>query len=182
MRRASCYNGLMDSRRKAEWMGVWLVVVLGIFAGTFLYWDEYVREKEFVVYEHFEDFLNEERPDEEEIEQYVEDLQEAYRNDTYGGETPQETFELFKEALKAGDTDLAAKYFLVEKQERMRKEFEVGLSNGSMTTFISFLDKAEDGGGSGDSYEFAVTEDAFVTMSFNLVKNPYSGVWKMESL
>lgn len=40
--------------------------------------------------------------------------------DTYGGATPQETWKLFVAALEAGDTDLAAKYFVIEKQDEMR--------------------------------------------------------------
>ena len=43
-------------------------------------------------------------------------LEKAYAQDPYGGETPEETLRLFIDALKKGDTDLAAKYFVLDAQ------------------------------------------------------------------
>ncbi|MBU4348466.1 hypothetical protein KJ671_03155 [Patescibacteria group bacterium] len=37
---------------------------------------------------------------------------DIFRNDTYGGQTPQETLDLFVEALEKGDMELASKYFM----------------------------------------------------------------------
>ncbi|MEK7143610.1 MAG: hypothetical protein AAB756_02155, partial [Patescibacteria group bacterium] len=47
-----------------------------------------------------------------EFENYYKNLDEVYKKDTYGGATPEETLALFIDALKKGDTDLAAKYFV----------------------------------------------------------------------
>ena len=49
---------------------------------------------------------------------YFDDLKSKYENDTYGGATPEETLQLFVDALKKGDVDLASKYFMVEEQEK----------------------------------------------------------------
>ena len=55
---------------------------------------------------------------------YFDDLKSKYENDTYGGATPEETLQLFIDALKKGDVELASKYFVVEKQEIWVKNFE----------------------------------------------------------
>ncbi len=41
----------------------------------------------------------------------LDEFEEAMRNDTYGGTTPEETLQLFIAALEAEDLDLASKYF-----------------------------------------------------------------------
>jgi hypothetical protein len=51
-------------------------------------------------------------------------LLEAYKNDSYGGATPEETLQLFIDALKAGDTELAAKYFIIEEQEGWKEKLK----------------------------------------------------------
>lgn len=53
-----------------------------------------------------------------------EKLERAYREDKYGGKTPEETFDLFIAALEKGDVDLASKYFVINKQEQWRKTLE----------------------------------------------------------
>ena len=50
-------------------------------------------------------------------------LEAAYRNDKYGGVTPEETFNMFIVALEKGDVELASKYFVLNKQEQWRKIF-----------------------------------------------------------
>ena len=168
---------------KKKWI-VLLVLFHVIMFSSFFVWHKYFAY-EFVPYEDFNEFLETARG-EKDVERYVEGLKEAYTNDTYGGETPEETFNMFIEALKAGDTDLAAKYFLVEKQARMAEEFAIGKENGSLTTFIGYLEQAKRGekkiSGDYESIQFTYAENGVARMSFNLIKNPYSGVWKMESL
>ena len=48
-------------------------------------------------------------------------LEKLYRNDKYGGKTPEETFDMFIAALEKGDVELASKYFVLEKQESWLK-------------------------------------------------------------
>ena len=54
-------------------------------------------------------------------------LLEAQKNDTYGGKTPEETLDLYVTALKAGDIELASKYYEVsaENPALQKNEFEV---------------------------------------------------------
>lgn len=55
--------------------------------------------------------------------QRIEDLQ---KNDTYGGKTPEETLDLYIQALKAGDIELASKYVEISTNEPdlQKKEIE----------------------------------------------------------
>lgn len=48
-----------------------------------------------------------------------------FKNDTYGGKTPEETYNLFVEALKKQDVNLAVKYIILDPERRARyqKEF-----------------------------------------------------------
>ncbi|MDP3963156.1 MAG: hypothetical protein Q8Q39_01530, partial [bacterium] len=56
--------------------------------------------------------------------------------DTYGGYTPEETFAMFLDALRAGDTDLASKFFVVQKQEEWNSKLEDFTSDGSLSEII----------------------------------------------
>lgn len=69
---------------------------------------------------------------------YYEQLAEAYKNDPYGGDTPEETMDLFIAALEAGDIELASRYFVVEKQKEMAEEFEKG-NEENMDKYIDLL-------------------------------------------
>src|SRR3989344_4272535 len=64
--------------------------------------------------------------DPEEGIRYYELLQKAYKNDTYGGNTPEETLELFRTALEKGDIELASKYFVIEKQKKTLSDLKAG--------------------------------------------------------
>ncbi len=51
------------------------------------------------------------------IKKLAEELERPYREDKYGGKTPEETYDLFISALKAGNIELASRYFVIEKQK-----------------------------------------------------------------
>lgn len=55
---------------------------------------------------------------------FLEDYLKSYKEDVIGGNTPEETIDLFIDALKKGDYELASKYFTVEQQEIWRKKFQ----------------------------------------------------------
>lgn len=57
-------------------------------------------------------------------QKYLDEMEKKYREDTYGGSTPEETLQLFIAALKKGDTDLASKYFVAEKWEEWKNYFQ----------------------------------------------------------
>ena len=50
--------------------------------------------------------------------------EKPYREDKYGGKTPEETYDMFLSALSKGDITLASKYFMVDEQSKWEKTFE----------------------------------------------------------
>lgn len=51
----------------------------------------------------------------------IEKQELKYKNDKYGGKTPEETYSMFLDALKKEDIELASKYFVLEKQKEYKK-------------------------------------------------------------
>jgi hypothetical protein len=112
--------------------------------------------------------------------------------DTYGGKTPEETLKLFIEALKAGDIELASKYFALETNSQdpdylTRKKWEEGLrkikeKNGLEEVISKLLQlkltfKDEDG-----AVFKLFNSNKEVEVLLEMKMNKYSKVWKIESL
>lgn len=131
-------------------------------------------------------------------------FEKPYLEDKYGGKTPEETYDLLISALENGDTTLASKYFVVEKQDDWKKTFEEYKKVGSVKDFVAELKEtmtkwkkietreenlAEYG------YEVIVEKDTTVRVTGNdieLLAGKYknivmfqkypSGVWKIDVL
>ncbi|OGN23567.1 MAG: hypothetical protein A2918_00640 [Candidatus Yanofskybacteria bacterium RIFCSPLOWO2_01_FULL_42_49] len=71
-------------------------------------------------------------------------VEEPYYADTYGGKTPEETYDMFIDALKKGDVELASKYFVVEDQEKWNKTLSEYKKVGSLGGFVSELEEAKE--------------------------------------
>jgi hypothetical protein len=67
------------------------------------------------------------------------EIEKLYRNDKYGGKTPEETFDMFIAALEKGDIELASKYFVLEKQESWLKTLEEYKTRLLLLDFIQEL-------------------------------------------
>lgn len=63
------------------------------------------------------------------------DLGEQYKNDKYGGRTPQETLNMFLLALENGDIELASKYFVIEKQGAWAKTLNLYKTQNLLGSF-----------------------------------------------
>ena len=116
-------------------------------------------------------------------EQYLKDLKRAYDEDTYGGKTPEETLSLFIDALKKGDTDLASKYFVPEKQEEWKENLEKVKERNQLNSMINDLTNAERGKDlSSETSRFVVANSSNEVITvFNISKIP-NGVWKILDL
>lgn len=55
---------------------------------------------------------------------YVDAYIQLQLNDYIGGDTPEQTVDLFIAALKKGDYGLASKYFVISEQEKRKKMFD----------------------------------------------------------
>lgn len=73
------------------------------------------------------------------VQGFVNLLEAPYKNDTYGGKTPEETFDLYLSALKKGDLELASKYFASNKRESRLKV----LKNENTKTYIQELESID---------------------------------------
>lgn len=61
--------------------------------------------------------------------QYAKELEQLSVSDTYGGATPEETLQLFVDALKKRDIELASRYFVFEEQASARAELQKSKDN-----------------------------------------------------
>jgi len=157
---------------------IWVAVILIIIILLALYFFVFQKDKEFVVrdkdsFTSQDDYLN-----------YLEEYKLAQSRDTYGGKTPEETLNLFVEALKAGNTELASKYFILSKQDQIREELKIGKQNDVLKLLIGDLEKEKKGINLSDtSYRFRTYDkNGLAEFSFDLILNEESKLWKIESL
>lgn len=108
--------------------------------------------------------------------------------DLAGGATPEETLRLLVEALRAGDRERAASYFLLD-ENGSRKIWEEALQAKSNEELIEIADivagaEARPESSISENYfKFVVRgENGVVGASINTKFNTFSKVWKIESL
>lgn len=109
-------------------------------------------------------------------------LEKQYREDTYGGDTPEETLRMFVEALEKKDFALAAKYYVPEKQTAVLKLMtneDGAATNGFVDAYKSGVLKGA-ASTDGKDYQIDVTPKGD-TVSFYVQfrKNPFSNKWKI---
>jgi hypothetical protein len=110
-------------------------------------------------------------------------LEAAYKADTYGGATPEETLKLFIDALEKKDYELASKYFVVEEQEENVRRAPEGVQSGGFTTLISAyrtgtlkIDISKDS----DQAEINIyPKGDNIGFIFRAKVNPFTKVWKL---
>jgi hypothetical protein len=112
--------------------------------------------------------------------------------DTYGGPTPQATWDLFVKALEAGDTDLASKYFVVEKQAEMKKFFDHGKELKKLYVLLDDFKTIQEGRQlSTENFEFITKKEPVTTESgkvidmpgvYELILNKKANIWKIYHL
>ena|SRR3989344_4756358 len=73
------------------------------------------------------------------VERFQGALEEPYKNDTYGGKTPEETWAMFLDALKKGDIDLASKYYRVGDQEKERQFLQEAKDGDNLKVYLEEL-------------------------------------------
>lgn len=109
-----------------------------------------------------------------------EELEKLYAEDTYGGETPEETLQLFIDALKAGDIELASKYFVIEKQEEWESNLHKINDNGFLQEMVSDLNRSKDRYKISDGQTgFDIANDQNEVALTILVGRNSNGLWKI---
>lgn len=169
-----------------KFVGVFLLITI-LAAGGFFIWGKYLspeakREREL-------------QQNYEKATKALSAFEEAMRNDTYGGKTPEETLKIFIEALKKEDIELASKYFILETNANSpdyltRKKWEGALMKAKqeerLMKIIDILSKAEPDPEAViglDYYVFSARdENEVVIADIDFQLNKQSGVWKIISL
>jgi len=110
----------------------------------------------------------------ENFNQALKTAEKEYASDTYGGITPEETYQLFLEALKNQDIDLASKYFILDKQEEYKKLLnQVKGSDQWKIMMEDLLDSRNSKGRMiGDSYVIEVVNKDNVSVTTIIIKKP----------
>jgi hypothetical protein len=72
-------------------------------------------------------------------EKFEKGLVDYFKNDTFGGKTPEETYNLYVSALKKGDLELASKYFYWRKQVEQKNKLEDLKNKGELEKYIADL-------------------------------------------
>jgi N-acetylneuraminic acid mutarotase len=120
------------------------------------------------------------------VDDYEEAMRKPYKEDIYGGKTPEETWQMFLDALKKGDIDLASKYYDVEHQENGKIKLEELKNSAKLQNWIRELETLEkDQNQSSQNrayysyryYDKQTQRYLWSTTIFYL--NPYTQVWKI---
>jgi|SRR3989344_1034696 len=115
------------------------------------------------------------------VEQDLKNLEKAYAEDSFGGETPEETLALFIDALKKEDTELAAKYFVLDKRGEWREELAQIKDKGLLERMIKDLEKTTKKGKDDTAFFTLLNEDGFESQVV-MHKNSLNGRWKITEL
>lgn len=158
------------------WLGLVILLIATVYAKSYFDWrgdydvahtDDYARGLAAQLFKYQADRL-----------------EEQYRNDTYGGDTPEETLRLFVEAIEKKDFDLATRYYLPEKQVEARKNFSLPEATTGILNFISAYRRGkikEVSYKSPDDYGIEVyAPGSEVPYYIKFVKNTFTGKWKIE--
>ncbi len=111
----------------------------------------------------------------EDLEKYERDLEAKKTADTIGGNTPQETLNMFIKAVEAGNYELASKYMVIEEQEKWKED----LSTAKNVDFL--LNNLKEGLMKEGEYSFNKNKYFLHNPLTSFTLYP-SGNWKIEKI
>jgi uncharacterized protein YtpQ (UPF0354 family) len=111
----------------------------------------------------------------------MEKLNKLYAQDSFGGETPEETLRLVIDALKIGDTDLAAKYFVMDKQSEWKQDLAKIKEKGILENMIGDLENKKEDKVDENTGRYFITAKDGLSSPLVLVKS-INGRWKIRTL
>ncbi|MDP3733290.1 MAG: hypothetical protein Q8Q91_01995, partial [Candidatus Daviesbacteria bacterium] len=140
-----------------------VIVVLGIGAISGVQYLKYRYSPEYKTYKEAQRLIKE------------------YNEDPYGGNTPEETLQLFIDALKKGDIDLASKYFVMEKWEEINKRFN-GLDENQISSMVEKLQRTELTKQENTAFFTLVDKNRVVESELVMIKHRVNKRWKISEL
>jgi len=156
-----------------------IIVILGVILAVYLAvvaklaWDGYQKQAR--------------------VDKFQEMVEKPFREDVYGGKTPEETWAMFLDALKKEDFALASKYYDVEHQTEARKWLEGLKERGELGQMIKEMRKLKKVQYTGKNkwlnkitdrkdYYYDYFDHEFnqtLSSSVNFYLNQYTKVWKI---
>jgi hypothetical protein len=174
-----------EGRRRPIYLRWWFWVVFLpiLLAGTWFLKNYYDWRGEYDL-AHTDDYA---RGLAAQLLQYQADrLEEQYKNDTYGGDTPEETLRLFVEALEKKDYSLASRYFIPEKQSEILSDINISADSGGMERFIAaYKEGTKKTGQSAATGDYGIEifpKGDNTQFSMQFTKNSFTHKWKITEL
>jgi ABC-type cobalt transport system substrate-binding protein len=122
----------------------------------------------------------------QEAQKFVDDYTKPLKEDNYGGKTPEETWDMFMNALKKGDTDLAAKYFEVKEQAETKEWLAEVKRENMLETMIKDLiaNNLNESRKDESIAEYTISDkkNKKIIASITFIKNIFTNIWKISSL
>ena len=115
------------------------------------------------------------------------ELEKPYREDVYGGQTPEETWGMFLDALRQGDIELASKYFAVGKQDEYKQDLKKAKQGKRLNKWVKEMEGLEKDNDPKPSKGEAYYSYRYYDKEFNKALwssvifyfNPSTKVWKI---
>jgi len=174
----------METGQKTKFwkFAIGFLAIIIIAAGGFFIWNKYFSPSAKLA-----------RQTEENYQKYLDwqtKYEKAMSEDTYGGKTPEETLNMFIDALKKGDVELASRYFMLEDDGILDHKWEDALikakDENKLSEIINTLLQTKSDPQatiSKDYYVFSARDkNGKVIADIDLRFNKYSNVWKIESI
>lgn len=120
--------------------------------------------------------------DEYKAQKELKKLVYEYENDPYGGDTPEETLRLFIDALKKGDVDLAAKYFVMERQKDIKSYLFKTKEDNLLNPMIIDLEKTKLTISIERAFFSLLDKNNKVISELVMKTHPVNKKWKIEEL
>ncbi len=150
-------------------------IVKFLFFSLFIFYLGVIISYNFLHWQHFKM--------QKEIEEWPEKaLRKYYLTDTYGGKTPEETLNLFIDALKKQDIDLAVKYVKDTEAEGAKDDLEEIVKEERSGKLIEDLENLQPGSSMFPNWDFTfvlLNEEGIGIYSVRLERNEYNNIWKI---
>ena len=130
----------------------------------------------------FIQYLNEKESPEKKAEEAMRQIEKAYREDPYGGITPEETLQLFIDALRKGDIELASRYFMIEDQSAELEYLRELKTSDSLANIIRDADRLELVKNDGEKAFFTIVNENKVVEVEVIMGRFKNGRWKILEL
>jgi len=166
------------SRKWWFWVGAVVLVLVALYFAGYLKW--YAEGAKYRI----QNEISNQYIASQEREQAA--LEAQYKNDPYGGATPEATLKLFIEALEKKDYTLASNYFVPEKRAEELNALPEAVKSGGVAGIISAyrMGKVKPTKYTGEEkFEFRLYEpDSTAPFILTIIKNPFTNKWLISEL